>query len=118
MRDKILALLKRHCRTIRDEAAQIDACVGQLAHDSDPAAFERAKFLVHRMKGSSGSLGFLPLSQSAELLETALKTAGAAQDREAAIGNISALNAQMQLCVSETTPEASHLYHKFAESPA
>jgi HPt (histidine-containing phosphotransfer) domain-containing protein len=75
MRDKLREIITRHCRTLRDQAMEIEACLKPA--DGEPigrVVLERTIGIVHQMKGSAGTIGFADLSAAALSLETELGT--------------------------------------------
>ena len=72
--DPLLALLERHCASLDDEIGTIESKLAppNLKDDRWREALNEIAELVHKINGSSGSLGFLCLSQAAARLEDAL----------------------------------------------
>ena len=99
MRDKIIALLERHCGTIRAEAIEIDACFRSFGTVTQGDHIEKTIYLVHKIKGSSGSLGFLALSNAAHTLEYALRDLDEQPDRAQAFDKIAPLCTALQRVV-------------------
>lgn len=110
MRDKIIALLERHCGTIRSEADEIEACFQNFGPEPDDDQLQKTIYLVHKIKGSSGSLGFLPLSKVAHTLEYALRELDEKQSRDLALAEIHQLSVVLQDKILEMKPEASSLH--------
>ncbi len=78
MQTEIRQLLDRHCTSLARELAELEPAVARLAGapqqapGSDLAACIAQ---VHRIKGSSGSIGFMEISAAARDLETTLRRA-------------------------------------------
>ncbi|WP_096172962.1 Hpt domain-containing protein [Cohaesibacter sp. ES.047] len=120
MIEQLRALIKRHCTTLGQELAEIDLsltrlhCAGDQCQHIAIEAADRA----HKVKGSSGTIGFNEISQSAAKLERYLKelgnTAGPiTQEQEI---RIEALFSDLKDLVEEASPEQSTLYD--AQIPA
>ena len=113
MQAEILQLLERHCQTLRTE---IDELAGRLAWvdgESGPDGARLAEDIarVHKIKGSSGSIGFSDVSTAARDLEFALRKVA-----EKGAGNPSTRQ-EIRQCltafaekIADTRPEHSRLY--------
>lgn len=75
MQDELRALIVKHCETLHREAVAIAACIDLLQPDfrGDDEPVSQAIDLAHRVKGSSGSIGFREISECARDLEFALR---------------------------------------------
>ncbi len=75
MQNELRALVVKHCQTLRKEAAAIAACIDLLEPEfcGDVEPISKAIDLAHRVKGSSGSIGFRDISECARGLEFALR---------------------------------------------
>lgn len=109
------ALIETHCETLRREAAAVRACLAELRSPAgDPAgAVSRAVGMAHKIKGSSGSIGFKEISAAAQALELhlrALDKAGGPPGPEA-ISQALELGADLDLLVAAIRPEQSSLYN-------
>ena len=114
MRNELILLLEKHCGTIRAEAEQIDVCMQHLGADSNDEQMQRAIYLVHKIKGGSGALGFMPLSDAANRLEYALRDLDTQADRDAGIADIRQLSAHFQQEVRLLDPATSALHQSEA----
>lgn len=107
MQDEIRALLKRHCTTLNHEFDELCAALPPVP--SPRADLSQAIAVTHKIKGSSGSIGFADISASAAQLEQALKQA-ALTGRE--LGAVAMKNlAELEALVRGATPEMSRLYN-------
>ncbi len=112
--NQLRAILERHCTSLPGEidsalakfmeAVLVPARYGELAHE--------ASQIVHRINGSSGSLGFGALSSAARLLEDALNESllSATAPGEAEIRTLHGLLSDMQKIGEQTRPEDSRLF--------
>lgn len=110
MRDELIALLEKHSGTLRSEATKIETYLQNFGPDADNDQIQTTIYLVHKIKGSSGALGFLPLSKSANTLEYALRDLNDRQDRDLGIAEIHQLSAAFQQEIRDLDPEASTLF--------
>lgn len=76
MQDEIRALVTRHCSTLKAEMAAVSRNMERLSGES-PVAVDQALSggieAAHKIKGSSGSIGFKNISDAAALLEASLR---------------------------------------------
>jgi HPt (histidine-containing phosphotransfer) domain-containing protein len=112
--NQLRAILERHCASLPGEidsalakfmeAVLVPARYGELAQE--------ATQIVHRINGSSGSLGFSALSAAARLLEDALNESLLAgmPPGEAEIRMLHGLMSDMQKIGERTRPEDSRLF--------
>ncbi|CTQ50623.1 Hpt domain-containing protein [Jannaschia donghaensis] len=114
MREQIIALLERHCRTITQEAALIGQSIGKVTIGMEREDLEPSVRHVHKIKGSSGSLGFPSVSRAAQALEDRLRGIGRVDGT--ALAQIEDMNARLQEAVCRITPETSTLHQKFKEA--
>ena len=113
--DQLKAILERHCASLVGETTAAGAKFAESV--LVPALYEElareATEIVHRINGSSGSLGFHSLSLAASKFEDALKESillGAAPD-EANIRRMHGLFKEMQKIAEQTRPQESKLYN-------
>jgi len=111
---QLQAILERHCASLPDEITSVSTKFAEAiltpAHFGDRA--REVTEIVHRINGSSGSLGFRTLSSAADKFENALNdslAAGACPD-EAEIRRLRSLFSEMQKLSQQTQPTDSHLY--------
>lgn len=109
MWDELMPLIERHCGTIRAEANEIRTCIRDLRSELDHDQVQRTIYLVHKIKGGTGSLGFLSLSEAAHNLEYALRDLDEVNDHEPALANIRQLSIALQQHIFEMKPEKSNL---------
>ncbi|MGP1396931.1 MAG: Hpt domain-containing protein [Inquilinaceae bacterium] len=116
MQDQVRALIERHCSTLKDEAAAVTAALSGwgATHAITPADLLDAVNHAHKIKGSSGSIGFGDVSAAAAALEQFLRdlntqsAAPSAEDRAKA----NALNTRLQVLARDVKAEQSTLYHR------
>ena len=114
-RDQLKAILERHCASLAGEmkatstkfaeSVLVPARFGDLARE--------VAEMVHRINGSSGSLGFHSLSLAASKFEDALNKSillGTAPD-DADIRRLHGLFTEMQKIAGQTKPQESKLYN-------
>lgn len=69
--DQMRSLIIKHCDTLRSEADEIAAALSAwVPGDLPPASLINA---VHKIKGSSGTIGFCEVSDQAHVLERLLR---------------------------------------------
>ena len=114
MQEQLRALIERHCLTLVSEAAAVRACLARLA---DPAADRAAVVaegtgLAHKIKGSSGSIGFGEISQAAQALEFYLRELARLEGAldEAQVGRAIGLGRDLEARTAAIRPENSALY--------
>jgi len=68
-------LITRHCATLGREAGALESALESLYEaDGDPfLAMQAAAGHAHKIKGSSGTIGFMPVSEKAKVLEQLLR---------------------------------------------
>jgi HPt (histidine-containing phosphotransfer) domain-containing protein len=108
--DAIRALIEKHCATLRGEASDITSALSHWS-DAPDLACARAIKATHKIKGSSGTIGFHDVSMIAEQLEYAFR---ALEDEEEALltREIYDLTHSLTETVSGLDPAQSSLYHK------
>lgn len=114
MQDELRALIERHCVTLIGEAAAVRDCLARLA---DPAADRAAVVaqgagLAHKIKGSSGSIGFGEISRAAQALEVHLRELARLEGRldEAQVERAIGLGRELEAQTAAIRPEHSALY--------
>jgi len=110
VRNELITLLEKHCSTVWLEAAEIETCFQGFAPNPDDSTLQKTIFLVHKIKGSSGALGFPGLSGAAHTLEYALRDLHAQEDNDLALVEIHKLSETLQSEVLRVTPEQSSLH--------
>lgn len=117
--DELCALITRHCATLRQEAAAVGEALSGWGGDDGADGAERGWLTAaigsaHKIKGSSGSIGFMELSATATELETLLRdlseqaVSPTADDRSRA----DALNERLTRQAAELRPEHSRLFDR------
>lgn len=113
--EQLQALLARHCASLATEIPSI----GKMLSKAMLVTGERYRELmsetvemVHRMNGSSGSLGFLALGAAACKLEDIMNESmrSTAGPEEADIRELHRLFLEMKTIAEQTKPEDSHLF--------
>ena len=115
MLGEVRALVERHCASLRAELVVIEASLSDL--DSYEGGVMRQQIgdaiaHAHKIKGSSGSIGFADISASAATLERNLRQAhaGSVDDpgvRQTLKDSLSDLSAK----VNNVRPESSRLWN-------
>jgi HPt (histidine-containing phosphotransfer) domain-containing protein len=113
--DALRALIARHCETLRSELRGLRAVSQRLGDCPDDAGAAIADGLerAHKLKGSSGSLGYPEISVAAAEFENCLKMLEVATGNAAAMAvreTLSQFVVLEQLIVS-VSPERSTLYN-------
>lgn len=116
MQEELRALIARHCRTLEQEMKDVRAC---LAPMDDPKAplepiLREGIELTHKIKGSSGSIGFAEISAAAERLEHYLRELGPAL-KEVECEQAKQHLGELERLVATARPEASTLYNAAGE---
>ena len=112
MRDQILALVTHHCDTIRQEASEIAELMshGAASLDANRAALESK---VHKLKGGSGTIGFVEISSVALQMELVLREDKCRPLDPDEVERLQQENARLQAMVRDITPDQSTLYVRF-----
>ena len=118
MQQQILQLVARHCETLRTEFAEIARTFDAAAGAPGGAGLAPVTASAHKIRGSSGSLGFAEISTRAERLETALRRLEAEPERPGGLEALRPLRDDLGRAVSEIRPEQSSLYARFATRDA
>ena len=112
--EKLLAILARHCASLTTEIPLIGTKFSQamLAGDRYEELARETVELVHKVTGSSGSLGFRELSSAARDFEEALNESAKSDHApdEPGIRELHRLFSQMQTLADQTKPEDSPLF--------
>lgn len=75
LEDEIRAVVARHCETLLRDLEEVAESIARLYKERSDASVDAAIRISHRIKGSSGSIGFPAVSQAAAALEEALRAA-------------------------------------------
>ncbi|MYM57441.1 Hpt domain-containing protein [Thalassovita mangrovi] len=113
--DKLRGLIALHCASLREEVQDLREVLARLRPPAGEAggAISEGAGLVHKIKGSSGSIGFHEVGAVAQELETLLRgleRAGGTPDA-GGIARALALVSELDALVAELRPEQSALYH-------
>ncbi|WP_319529892.1 Hpt domain-containing protein [uncultured Cohaesibacter sp.] len=114
MIDQLRALITKHCATLGREMDEINLSLTKLqcAGDQCSLVAQEAAGKAHKVKGSSGTIGFKQISQSAADLELYLRQLG---EQPGPLTNeqekkIELLFGRLRILVEGATPEQSSLY--------
>jgi len=111
---QLIQLLERHCASLTGEISLIGEKLAQaiLTPKRYAELGQGAVEIVHKINGSSGSLGFRALSSAASKFEDALNESiqSVACPDEAEIRELHRLFSEIQKISEQTTPETSYLY--------
>ena len=112
--DQLRSILTRHCALLPDEMETAAGTFAQavLKRESYNALTCKVIEIVHKINGSSGSLGFGRLSAAARQFEDALieSRAAEAEPDEGQIRALCGLLDEMKVVAGRTVPEDSALY--------
>jgi HPt (histidine-containing phosphotransfer) domain-containing protein len=113
-RDQLKKILTRHCASLAGEltTAREKFAEASLSSGRYGDLMQEVIEIVHRINGSSGSLGFRSLSSAASKFEDALNESIVSDVRpgEAEIRSLCGLLAEMQNIAERTRPQDSGLY--------
>ncbi|PZX16930.1 Hpt domain-containing protein [Palleronia aestuarii] len=113
MREKILALVTRHCTTLKNEAAAIEEAM--LGAGPDLANGHRDLIgRMHKLKGSSGSIGFHRISELCGDIEERLRSCADRPPSETDLDAIHSRHLELQRRIAEVSPEQSSLFARFS----
>nr|WP_321462122.1 Hpt domain-containing protein [uncultured Cohaesibacter sp.] len=115
MIDQLRSLVARHCESLKRDMAGLEKDIDAIGSEPELSAaqIECAIAKTHKVKGSSGTIGFQDVSESAAALEQALKgllPLSAALPDEERLGQISDTFARLADLVASLKPEQSRLY--------
>ena len=112
--DQIVNILERHCASLASEISTAGEKFARsmLVPERYGEIVREVTEIVHRINGSSGTLGFRSLSSAAGKFEYALNESMAADEapNEAEIRRLHGLFIEMQKVGLQTRPEKSRLY--------
>lgn len=115
MQEKLRKLIDRHCTWLHDTMPALRHNLSPLLQegDADNDAVRAAKVISHQIKGSSGSVGFLEISEAATKLDGHIgqlmqaEAAASPEDRQ----TLDALCDELQNIVAIVEPQTSSLYN-------
>ena len=114
MQTEVRQLLVRHCATLRQEIEEIGAIVAGLGSGTNGGS--QGQLLsdgisrAHKMKGSSGSIGFAKVSAAARQLEADFRAANVPMAPAGANERIAQSHAALAELISTVSPEESRLF--------
>ena len=114
MQTKVRQLLVKHCATLKLEIEEIGAIVTGLGTSADPRS--KGRLLddgisrAHKMKGSSGSIGFAKVSAAARQLEIDFRAANLPQAQSVTGQKIAESYSALAELISTVKPEDSRLF--------
>ncbi len=114
MRERILELVTRHCATLRQEGADIDAFLRAAGPAPDGDARAGIVATAHKLKGSSGSIGFMRVSALAGDIESLLRDAGDRPLGHPVSQRLAVLHTELQSNIDAISPEQSTLLARFS----
>ena len=112
MNEEMIALIRKHCATLRAEFAEADAHFRSLEVGAQPQQINMLTAQAHKIKGSSGTLGFGEISRRAELYEHTLRSAESRSLGEATMASLRHMHAQLGNIIASIAPEQSTLYQR------
>lgn len=116
MNTQIQELILKHCITLKNECKALGVAVRRISGEGDFTFddLEEALQLAHRIKGSSGTIGYADISVAAEKLEFFLRDVAANEINLDAVGQdkTQAFFTEMEALVDMMTPEQSTLYNR------
>ncbi len=115
LQDQLKALIERHCATLTNEADAIGSHIRQLEDTSidSSEAITNAIAMAHKIKGSSGSIGFAAISSAAGSLESYLSALASTgmEPTAAQVNTVVGLFDELNTLVRTVSPESSTLYN-------
>ena len=115
MLEELRALVRRHCTTLAVEAEAVGAC---LARFTDPDQKEsdicaEGIELTHKIKGSSGSIGFQNISEASKRLEHCFRSLSEAEMPLSQTQKDEAVTfyGELEQLIRTISPEDSSLYN-------
>ena len=113
MREKVLELVERHCATLRFEADALSDAFRRVETSRDPQALTALIAAAHKLKGSSGSIGFKQISDQAQIIEHLAKDSEKRQLSSPEMDQWHKGQAELQSLIAKITPHQSSLYTRF-----
>lgn len=113
LQTELREIIVKHCSTLREEAAAItESLDGMSVETADrPALLGEAIFRAHKIKGSSGTIGFGEVSERAKTLEMLLRAIeGSGSIPEGEISAARALSGSLNVMVADLKATDSTLY--------
>lgn len=115
MLEQLSALIEKHCTTLTVELESVRNCLDRLDGSDQPVAEVIAEGigLAHKIKGSSGSIGFPEISAAAALLERHLRSLAELDETlsPAQRDQVFAHYDGLARLIRQVSPEASTLYN-------
>lgn len=120
MQEQLRELITRHCDTLAEEMEAVRTCIDRFDDPSIPVGdvINEGIELTHKIKGSSGSIGFPEISAASACLEHYLRSlATEAEEIDQEARETAAAHFQtLERLVAVVKPESSTLYN--AQFPA
>ena len=113
MSQEIMNLIRRHCATLKEEFAEADAKFRALSAGGSQAEIDAVTAQAHKIKGSSGTLGFGAISRRAEEYEHALRCASAGHLTVQQKASLGQMHDSLGRTIADIAPEQSALYQRF-----
>ena len=115
MGDELRRLIERHCRSLKKLADEVGLHLALIANGGAVrrAELDRVLDVAHQINGSSGSIGFIEISESAADLEDQLKMLSNLDPEHSADSLILAAMAsfeRLRRLVDNLTPQQSALF--------
>ena len=106
------ALIHKHCDTLQREMSDVVAAFEAWEREPSNAQFSRdaARSAVHKIKGSSGTIGFSDISETAQKIETRLKLSDP-DDLLAMRDELLDEYSSLRTLIAQISPQQSSLYH-------
>ena len=116
MQEQLRALIRRHCATLADELEAVRGCLSRIDGGDEARARAVAEgiALTHKIKGSSGSIGFQEISASSAKLELCLRSLIADDHRlePTRRHELDVCFQEFERLIASVTPECSSLYEQ------
>lgn len=115
MIEQLRALIARHCETLTNELSEIEASLNKLEHGDAPVldVLREGIEKSHKVKGSSGTIGFAEISDLAAELEAFLRLQAGKSGAMTSADHVQ-INAKFQRlsqAIEQVSPEQSSLFN-------
>ena len=117
MNQEIMDLVRRHCSTLRQEFQEAEARFDALG-SGDSTRIEALTAQAHKIKGTSGTLGFGTVASSAERYEHALRALSARRLSGDDVADLRRMHADLGRTIAAVTPEQSSLFQRMSQGPS
>lgn len=111
MQEQLRELISKHLGTLEREIGELSGMIR--SWQADRASLGEALRLVHKIKGSAGSIGFGTVSSKAAALESVMKQAHktSGESASALAGDLDAKTRELVDDVAGLSPQQSSLYN-------